>query len=517
MVDNNLYEIYSKKYDMSNKDNINICSVKKNHLDDKIVYSNYKIILKFIKKSHVELKIGISMNLKKIKCKFGEKEYEVTTVKHFYLEVNQGDIFEIETDLIKKYFEIYVKVDEINKLKKIITVNANKNLIENIIFDNNSKLTDTQSQFILDMTDLSDDINNNNKLEDNKLEDNKLEDNKLEDNKLEDNKLDDNKLNDNNKLENIENVGDVKKYINMTVSEIILTSKLESKPKIKKVIVVLSKFIESIGEYFKLIFESKGLECEIVYSLHLINCIESIPEQIYLIVYSDQTHLALPSRYIFYQVEQTKSIFLTDIKLLKRTIYMMTKAEQVWEYSIITRPIYSKYCEKKLKWVPMPYYYLENVPQTNWDSCDYDIFFYGHPNARRKNILNKLSKYFKVKEGWCYYEDNKINYIKKSKIILNLHFYKDAGLETCRINEILNYNKLIISESSPLDISNMELYKDYVVFVDEINDNFSNIKQLVKTIKYYLVNDNYLDKIKNSNKIDLNEKINNKILSHINL
>lgn len=426
MIGNNLCIINSEKYDITNKDDINIFSVKKNHLDTKIVYSNYKIILKFIKKTYVELKIGISMNLKKIKCKFAEKEYEINNVKHFKLEVNPEDIFEIDLDSVKKHFEIYVKIND----------------IDGIIYNNKNEL-------------------------------------------------------------------------DISIDNSIIKNNLKSVP-IKKVIVVLSKFIESIGSFFNLIFESKGLECEIIFSLPLINCIESTPEQMYLIVYSDQTHLALPSRYIFYQVEQSNSKFLTDPKLLKRTVYMMIKAEQVWEYSTLTRPIYLKYCENKLKWVPMPYYYIENVPEHIWDSCEYDIFFYGHPNPRRKTILNMLGKYFKVKEGWGYYGEKKINYIKKSKIILNLHYYRDAGLETCRINEILNLNKLIISESSPLDTSNIELYKEHVVFVDEIDDNFSNIKQLVKTIKYYLVKDNYLDKIKNSDKINLCEKISNKILSNVN-
>ena len=297
----------------------------------------------------------------------------------------------------------------------------------------------------------------------------------------------------------------------MTIGEILSSSKVELKPKIKKVIVVLSKFIESIGEFFKLIFESRGLGCEIVYSLDLIDCVESTPDQMYLIVYSDQTHMALPNRYIFYQVEQSNSKFLTDLKLLKRTICMMGKAEQVWEYTSLTRPIYSKYCQNKLKWSPMPYYYLsDNVFKVDLDSCEYDVFFYGHPNDRRKKILDVMGKYFNIKVGWGYYGDKKIKYIERSKIILNLHYYKDAGLETCRINEILNYNKLIVSESSPSDVSNMQLYSEYVVFVDEIDNKMSNIKQMIRTIKFYLERSNYLNKIK-VDKTKLSDKINNLI------
>lgn len=289
-----------------------------------------------------------------------------------------------------------------------------------------------------------------------------------------------------------------------TISKIIKKDDV----KIKKIFIVLSKIIKSIGEYFKMIFESNNYECELKYSLDLIDCIESTQEELYIILINHQKHNLLPSRFIYYQIEQSNSIFLTNPELLNKTILMMKKSEQVWEYSKVSSYIYKKYCKSKLKLIPMPYYYIENKSDINvdFDSCDYDIFFYGHPNERRKNVLNMLSKYFKLVIGWGYYGDRKTKYINRSKIILNLHFYKNTGLETCRINEILNFNRLIISEKSQLDEFNMKLYSKYVIFVDEINDDLSNINQMIKIIKFYLNKENYLSKIK-SEKKTLSEKI----------
>ena len=414
---NDFFIILAEMYEIKISDNIYIFSLKLDNIDkiNKNRLSEYKIIFKFAKKSSLLFKIGISLGLKKIKCKFGSEEFNINTVKHFNLFVEPDDIFTIELKSLKKYFEIYVGFDQIN-------------------------LSDREKSYLE------------------------------------------------------------------------LCSQPYSQLQIKKIIIVLSKYIESIGYFFKLIFESRGYECEYINSLSLLDCIGSTPDQIYIIIYSNQTHLGTPSRFIYYQVEQPSSIFLSNHQLLKKTIYMMTKAEQVWEYSIGTRKIYSKYCENKLKWVPMPYYYIENfklkLNQTQidlvsyeYDLCEYDIFFYGHPNERRKKILDKLSKYFKIKIGFGIYADEKIKYINKSKIIINLHFYRDAGLETCRINEILNYNKLIISEKSQQDNENMELYIDHVIFVDEINQDMSNLKQMIKTIQYYLKKKNYL------NKIDLDKKM----------
>jgi hypothetical protein len=91
--------------------------------------------------------------------------------------------------------------------------------------------------------------------------------------------------------------------------------------------------------------------------------------------------------------------------------------------------------------------------------------------------------------------DKKNEYIEKSKIILNIHFYEETGLETCRINEILNYNKLIISEKSILDRKNMDLYKKLIIFTDEIKDDLSNINDLIQILNYFLDKNKYTKQI----------------------
>lgn len=291
-----------------------------------------------------------------------------------------------------------------------------------------------------------------------------------------------------------------------------------------RIIIVLTKFIKSIGEYFKIIYKRKGIECEIKTSQFTFDdCLESInnPETIYLILFNSNDFNLLPNRFIFYQIEQMGSKFLTDKLYLKRLKYMCRMAEQVWTYSDIVR-IIDKYCSKdKIKWIPMPFVYLPQINLkylVNFDSCVYDIFFYGHPNDRRKQILNELTKHFGsgIKIGYGYYDEKKISYIARSKIILNIHYYEKSGLETCRINEILNLNKIVISENSPLDKSNMKLYSDIVVFVDKIEDDMSNMNLLIGILKQYLNKSTYLEKIevnkKRIKKLDFNI---NKIINDV--
>lgn len=284
---------------------------------------------------------------------------------------------------------------------------------------------------------------------------------------------------------------------------------------IKKIIIITTKIISSISEYFKIIFEHNGYLCEIKYELEIKQCMEMAfcPDTIFIILFYNSSHYLLPTKFIFYQIEQIDSIFLTDEKFKSKLKYLCIKSVQVWEYTNITGYIYSKYCKNKLKCIPMPFVLDKNIlkfetSEIDLNEFDYDIFFYGTKNLRREKILNELTKYFKIKVGWNTYGNTKIKYIKKSKIILNLHYYVDAGLETCRFNEILNYNKIIISEKSHNDLINMELYENLIVMVEP-----NNVDELINCIKFYLNPNNYLNKI-NENKI-LIKKLEQKIIDKI--
>jgi GR25 family glycosyltransferase involved in LPS biosynthesis len=90
--------------------------------------------------------------------------------------------------------------------------------------------------------------------------------------------------------------------------------------------------------------------------------------------------------------------------------------------------------------------------------------------------------------------------MEEAKIILNLHYYKNAILETTRINEALFNNKLIISEEpDEYDIFNKKTYENNIIFIDEIKDDLSNINELYKIIDYYLDDEIYYSKLLENN------------------
>lgn len=264
--------------------------------------------------------------------------------------------------------------------------------------------------------------------------------------------------------------------------------------------IIQNDIIGSIGEYFKKMFYSThpNVECKVQKHFSIMDCLNSTKYHIYIILLNREKHHLLPTRFIFYQIEQKTSVFLTNPVLFSKTICMMRLAECVWEFSQVPTDVYKNFCTNKLIWAPMPFVYECNICEKakKFSECKYDIFFFGHKNERRERILNKLKEHFNIKIGWGVYKDEKNKYIAKSKIILNIHFYKETGLETCRINEILNHGKLIVSEKSILDTRNMDLYKDLVIFTDEIDDNMENINQLIQTLKYYLSKSNYYNQMK---------------------
>ena len=142
-----------------------------------------------------------------------------------------------------------------------------------------------------------------------------------------------------------------------------------------------------------------------------------------------------------------------------------------------------------------------------------DILFYGQFNERRLNILSHLENHFNIHYYENVLESQRDDLIQKCKITLNLHYYDNACLETCRINEILKFNKYIVSEKGKDNDTNMELYKKCISFVDVINDDLSNINILIDKINYTL--NNYDNLIKEMNIKEIYEFCKNKLKENL--
>ena len=113
---------------------------------------------------------------------------------------------------------------------------------------------------------------------------------------------------------------------------------------------------------------------------------------------------------------------------------------------------------------------------------DIDILFVGCINQKRTDIIQKIGQVFPNVKVITYgiFDIELANYLERSKIVLNIHFYDNAILERVRINEALQYGTFVISEKpNQSDISAIEYYKDVVVFVEDENNFVADIQQIL--------------------------------------
>lgn len=98
-----------------------------------------------------------------------------------------------------------------------------------------------------------------------------------------------------------------------------------------------------------------------------------------------------------------------------------------------------------------------------------DVLFYGEMNDRRQLILDILSqKKLKVMSLRTVYGVERDDYISRSKIVLNIHYYPMGIMEVARIFYLLINNIFVLSESSTVNpLRSVGLFTvDYEVLVN---------------------------------------------------
>jgi GR25 family glycosyltransferase involved in LPS biosynthesis len=250
---------------------------------------------------------------------------------------------------------------------------------------------------------------------------------------------------------------------------------------------------ESIGHMLKKLNYEYTIVLEI--TLEDVKKNRKNPYEIYIILFP-QTLKNFPdvNKYIIYQLEQYKqSKWITNDykKKIDNSIF-------TWEYSLENYNNFEPEYKKKIYYFPLPI--LNIVHEDLKQNHKYDIIFVGAPNKRRNDIIRELKKKYKVLFLTKTFNNDLYDMMEQAKIILNLHYYKNAILETTRINEALFNNKIIISEEpDEYDLFNKKMYEKNIIFIDEIKDDLSNIESLFLNIDKYLNEENYYSKLSENN------------------
>jgi hypothetical protein len=154
-------------------------------------------------------------------------------------------------------------------------------------------------------------------------------------------------------------------------------------------------------------------------------------------------------KYIPYQLEQlspeTWKAFAED------TVQVLSHAFRVWDYSEENISFLKKQGINALH-LPIGYHQsLEQIPQGR--TKDIDILFFGSIGERRKKILDNLLQLKKIRLQALFgvYGRERDEYIARSKIILNIHYYPAKIFEAVRISYLLNNRCFVVSEESDVN------------------------------------------------------------------
>lgn len=188
----------------------------------------------------------------------------------------------------------------------------------------------------------------------------------------------------------------------------------------------------------------------------------------------------LPGLYVAFQMEQSVSTrwFTQDY------IRMLENSFAIFDYSIINI--------KKLTGMglsPRQFFYLPVGPIAGYGSAadhahtqyEYDVIFYGDTNnQRRQAFLAAIKNVCKVKVVGNLFGAALHKELRKAKLVVNIHYYEGALLETTRLWECLSLGKFVVSERSS-DMAEQEELAGLVDFVD-----VGDMDGMVERVRYWL-------------------------------
>ncbi len=149
-------------------------------------------------------------------------------------------------------------------------------------------------------------------------------------------------------------------------------------------------------------------------------------------------------RVILYQLEQLSEF---EGWFSPERSELLSRADAVWDYS----PENIAFLQKKgipATYVPLGFHEaLKAIPEHI--QKDIDVLFVGSLNERRKRILTTLrERGYTVKEIFGVYGKIRDQFIARSRLIINIHFYETSIFEAVRISYLLNNRAFVITEQS---------------------------------------------------------------------
>lgn len=164
---------------------------------------------------------------------------------------------------------------------------------------------------------------------------------------------------------------------------------------------------------------------------------------------------------------------------------MLFEADEIWDYSEDNkeRLIVEGLMPSKI----IKFSYTKSLNKIKHrDAKDIDVLFYGSLNHKRLEILNALGKVCNLQIVNNAFANELDDYISRSKVILNLHYYEMDVQEQVRIFYLLCNGCCVVSEFNTInnfDNFIFNIKRDEIVdtVISQLqNENYKNQMNLVK-------------------------------------
>ncbi|EIY5123909.1 hypothetical protein ML027_001622 [Klebsiella quasipneumoniae] len=240
------------------------------------------------------------------------------------------------------------------------------------------------------------------------------------------------------------------------------------------------------------LIEKNLLDCGIKGHVSTAYSVEQDMGQMHIVV-CPQMFKQLPRNYIAFQMEQSvNSRWFTDEYFSR-----LNNAVAIFDYSLknIEYLLDKGIPYQKLFYMPIssfpdyPAHLADNgyVLDDQKGDIHADVLFYGDPNCeRRKAYLQELKKHFNVTVASEVFGDKLTRMVKNAKVVVNIHYYENALLETTRLYETISLGTPVVSESSS-DIVEHEYLQDVIDFcpIGDIPAMVEKIQNLLSDKEYY--------------------------------
>ena len=122
--------------------------------------------------------------------------------------------------------------------------------------------------------------------------------------------------------------------------------------------------------------------------------------------------------------------------------------DEIWDYDLDNIEFLQSLGYKNVKFKPMQWF--EGIQNITHVEKDIDVLFYGGGCPKRERYLNQLGKYKAkiISNNFQAWGETLNEYIGRSKIILNLHFYESHIQEQVRIFPLVANDCCVLSEPS---------------------------------------------------------------------